>query len=301
MTVYLHIGAHKTATTSLQKLVKENRHELTRQNIWSVPRIFPDEPSFARLTWIDALGKTQKVPVNQLDANPHFQVICNAFSSRRPAGMDLLISDESIAGRLIGETSSLYPHAGRRIDVLSQVFRDEPLRVILYIRHQDTFIESAWMLQVIRGRTTRTFDDFFAGIDCDALSWCRVADDIARVVGPTNLQISAFEGIHDGFEPWARTFFSMFCDPAPLHIRPLQANPGLRASGIALSRFLAGRIPRSRWKPVRWTLQKLFAAHPHARTSLIDPSVQNRLREQYADDYRDALARFGQNAAGWTR
>lgn len=273
-TLYLHIGTHRTATTSIQGFLHANRAGLLRQGVlypYGVRRHFAqinalfDGTQDARTLAADLEGRAarQRLPVHTL-----------------------ILSDEDICTR-----RDLSPLAG-----LAQRFR---LRVIFALRRQDLWLES-WYLQNVKWQWN------------PELSHCSLAGFLARreqffwadynacvthleqVFGRENLRLMVFERAQMPQGPVAA-----FCTLAG--IDPARLTPAVHdnASVSPLVAELMRRLPLdAAAPPQRRLLERAFirvdaelAKTPQeAARLLLDPAQRQEIMAEHAAGNR-ALAK----------
>lgn len=142
----LHIGLHRTGTTSLQCFLRANR-ELLASHGWLYPVSPIPEHSAAHhyLSWkLAGLLQTRSMSLESILAGLRREIDAHPGN--------LILSSEDF--------SRLDP-AG--IEYLKGLFGDFESRVIVYLRRQDLRIESYYHQRVAGGFLTETFEDFLEG------------------------------------------------------------------------------------------------------------------------------------------
>lgn len=261
MDVILHIGAHRTATTSFQSYLRANRAELGAQGIgfWAPWRTrggllngIADRPSAAHEPQ-RALGR----------------VAINLEAARRNGIAALVVTDENMAGtpRRCLRRRTVYPGVGERLARLSSAFGG-PTRVTLQVRALDAWWASCIAWLVPRGEDLPDPATIEA-ISRAARSWRDVITDIACACPGTDIQITAYEAFGDRPDLLLRVLTDRRTVPV--------AHPGS---------FVENRRPDA--AGLRAVLADRGAALPDTpettRWSPFNPSQATRLREIYADD-----------------
>lgn len=209
-TIYLHIGLPKTATTSLQHFLFEETNQ----------KIFAEHG----ICCPDTGCRYKKISYRR---NAHFLVASNndfAGSKSREQlrelyenGLDelsrlaerydkIILSDESIWKR--GNTrKKFWPRlkedlAGRKLDI----------RVIVYFRRQDLWLESYFAQEIRAGKNSEELEGFIAYLRDTGypLDYCRYMDDLAALFGKEKLLIRIFETAQ--FHGAEQTVYSDFLD-----------------------------------------------------------------------------------------
>lgn len=171
--LYLHVGTHKTGTTSIQSLASNSRAFLAEEGL-----IYPDS-----VEWFGADPRLQS-------ANAHF-IFANALAKMAPRDERRLgrfrahIDDEIVAGRnVLISAESLYRHVvtdpnlpmmkgsksemrdawrasrERFIKRLAAFLKGLPVEVVLYLRRPDNFMESMFSESHVSTGNRQGFERF---------------------------------------------------------------------------------------------------------------------------------------------
>lgn len=140
--LWLHIGAPKSATTTLQRFLTNNRDRLSAKG----------------LTYISPQGRTSSNPVavaiNRTRTAEIAALSADLGRQINSAGGDCIISSEMFFG--------IPPGA------LKQVLTDmapETTQVIVYLRRQDIYLEAKYMQKVKNGRFAGSIHDYIKKFD----------------------------------------------------------------------------------------------------------------------------------------
>jgi len=148
--VTLHIGAHRSGTTTLQKFLRANRSVLDDHNIayWGPERtrsgLFSGLFKHPARVTRDSLRRARR-------STGLIQIELERFER---AGMtELIVSEENMLGGLLEniEKCRLYPNAGDRLSRFRRGFAGRNLRIALSIRSYDSYWASAFGYSVMRG------------------------------------------------------------------------------------------------------------------------------------------------------
>lgn len=178
--VVLHLGAHKTASTHFNRLLRKNSH-LTSENSVAVPK--KDE--------IRSLVTRRLSGGNLKESGPmHEAVVAELAQGART----LFISDENILGtpnRLI-QNGVMYPSAGKRVRAALRILGDSPVELMLAVREPAGFAVSSW------GEAMRSWGylDFRAYLGADpmsALRWTQLARRILAARPGLRLTVWTYE------------------------------------------------------------------------------------------------------------
>ena len=148
--VTLHIGAHRTGTTTLQKFLGHNGVALTRANTayWGPDRtrsglfggMFRHPAHLSRASMARAIRSTGVIQIG-------LQRLENAGFDR------LIVSEENMLGGLKDNirNTSLYSYAADRMEGFRRAFAGRNLTIALSIRSYETFWASAFAFALLRG------------------------------------------------------------------------------------------------------------------------------------------------------
>ncbi len=148
MDITLHLGAHRTATTSFQHYLRHNADALAELGlaVWG-PRRTRD----GLLTGVIPVpGRRSAGEQLQRAAG---RIAINLRAAEAQGGRRLLVSDENMLGapRPNLRHGALYPDAGLRLARFAEAFGGRVGRVALSIRAQDSYWASALGFGVARG------------------------------------------------------------------------------------------------------------------------------------------------------
>ena len=143
----LYLGAHKTATTHLQGILRENRTVLEAQNIKL------SSPSDVRKEWLPDFFKF----CNKNDSKALEQVHALA-----PKQGKWILTEENIAGVSNDFTvlPGMYPKVGERLACISKAFPGADISLFFSLRSYDSFYRSAYS-EVVRNRGYIPFSEFY--------------------------------------------------------------------------------------------------------------------------------------------
>ncbi|QFT80361.1 hypothetical protein FIU89_07030 [Roseovarius sp. THAF27] len=148
MDVVLHIGAHRTATTTFQAYLAANRAALGRMGIavWG-----PKQTRDGLLTGVIPI-ESARPPQEQLD-RARARVAINIARERRAGAKVLVISDENMIGapRRCLRQGRLYPDIGQRLARFAHAFDGQVTRAHLTVRSHDAFWASVVSYSIARG------------------------------------------------------------------------------------------------------------------------------------------------------
>ncbi|WP_299848522.1 hypothetical protein [uncultured Roseovarius sp.] len=265
MDVILHLGAHRTASTSFQHYMRANTSRLEQVGVgfWG-----PLRTRDGILTGVMPCD-TDQTPDEQLAA-AQARILQNLDRAEKRGITHLVVSDENVVGspRNNLRKAQLYGGMGERMARYSQAFGGRLTRLVLSIRSQDMYWSSVTAFAVARGHKVLRSEEL-ARLASGTRQWRDVITDLACAVPDVEIQVHSYEVF--GGMPERRLAAITGLDEGPSqHAREwLNRAPGLRELReiVAERGEDPGALPAGEG---RW--------HPFDRDQVM------ALREAYADD-----------------
>lgn len=272
--VVYHVGAHKTASSLLQKFMRDNRDVLRRRRIYYLSR--------SELNDLVGWGKKLLTRPEALEGRIA-EVLAN------PWYRTVVISHENTLGPPFKEGAGhLYPRGPELAEQLARALQRWPSRAFLYIRPQDEFIESYYLQRIHQGHR-QSFAEWLEQIDLEAVSWRPVADALVEHFGAERVQVVDFGLIRQGQNAFIADFLRRV-DPANRiepDYRPVR-NASISDKGLKIA-LAANKHLRNDWerKAMRTFLQKHFSNRRYPRPVLFSEEQKLRVRTTYAREYEE--------------
>jgi len=130
--VYIHIGTHKTGTTTIQNFMRANREFLNINNCNFIE--IPSELD-RQMAWLDNYHNDDLIN----EAKNYFIKTINNKKN--------IISSEGLVGTYL----QAYTNSSFIAHFLYEVFKDYDVTIILYLRRQDEFFESLYTQHIHEG------------------------------------------------------------------------------------------------------------------------------------------------------
>jgi hypothetical protein len=227
MELALHIGVHRTATTSLQQTLGKASAELAAAGMafWGPDTMrVPGRRDHAR-----NLRRAAEDAAARAAAEAARQDVAGALAALAGGGIGrLLVSEENLIGTMEGNfaAGALYPNAGRNLAAAADLFGRPPSEVFLGIRDYAGWWASAYAQCVV----LREMPPFEAErIAASARGWPEVAEDVAAALPGARMTLWR----HGPGAPEAALAAML---PAPLAgrvvLRGRRANAALSARGL---------------------------------------------------------------------
>ena len=169
--LYLHIGTHKTGTTSIQQTIRKNKEKLkefdycwVEESYWLFKRFNPQEIEAV----VNFLEQLKTLPEN-----------------------NLIFSSEGYSGGLANDINIV----NQKAEILRKILQGFNVKVILYLRRQDQFIESMY-IQSIQEGNSYTFDEYLNDvINYQNLDWQFLVDIFGEKFGIENLFVRPYDKV----------------------------------------------------------------------------------------------------------
>jgi hypothetical protein len=283
--VVYHLGAHKTASSLLQKYMRDNTDVLRGHRIAFLGRGEMNDC----VGWGKRLLKRPEILGDRL------------AELLDDDGCDRLVTshENTLGPPLKPGAPHLYPRGPEIVEQLTRVLKPWRSRAFLYIRPQAEFVESYYLQRIHQGDHV-SFSEWLDDLDLDALSWRPVVDALRRHFGPDRVEVVDFGLIRQGQNAFIADFFRRIdpaVDLAPDY-RPIR-NPSISGKGlrIALAANKHLRSDRER-KAMRIFLQRHFSNRDYPRPILFTDEQKTQVRQRYASEYEQLTGGRAQDAGG---
>ncbi|MDG1737253.1 MAG: hypothetical protein P8L68_01060 [Paracoccaceae bacterium] len=173
--VALHLGAHKTASTHLQKTLARNEKLLLDNGVrYFGPKYLRDpKHNFQDLFGLRPKGE----PIAGRSGSE--QITHLAKGERR-----VVLSEENALGPVFNDQNSgvLYPQADLRLEKFVTAVAPFPVTLFLAVREPSRWIASLYAQRVAGGQL-KTFDEFMGGNQLEDLRWSNLVGRLRKVPG----------------------------------------------------------------------------------------------------------------------
>lgn len=274
--VSLHLGAHKTASTHLQKSLQKNESLLAENAV----RYFG--PKFLRHrdhAFLDLFGlRSHGQSVGDRDGPEQVEWLADGAST-------LVLSEENILGPVFNALNPgvLYPQADLKIERFNEKVAPHPVTIFLAIREPSSWLASLYSQRVIGGEF-RGFEEFVGDNHPQQLKWSNLVDRLAKIPGDRKVYVWRKEDYPEVAAPVLRRMVGWKIGPLVGRIEG-RVNAGLSSAAVAqlVDWGKSGRTgdPKDWAKEARQTFALGDA------NSIFDPwpeTVKSQSRLAYADD-----------------
>ncbi len=272
----LHIGTHKTGSTTLQHVLRRNRSALRRCGVAAIE--FP--AGFGDLA-------------RRRAADP--ALVAELRAALRPA----LETDASTAvvswEGFSGDSRRGYDNAPVMAEQARAILEGHDVRVLVYLRRQDELIESVYVQQ-IHGGASLAFDEFLAALPPHAFDWERFLTPWAERFGTEALVVRPYDRralpepddlVHDFLRQLGLAVTDLeFRDRLP------RLNRGYDRVALEIARRVNPRLDAAERTELRRRLQATGTRGPHAPHGLLTASARAGIVARHAAANDRVAARF---------
>ena len=189
MDIILHLGAHRTGTTSFQQYLRANGTALSAAGtrVW--------DPRHTRKGLFSGLFPGPAAATGRnLRTRAEGRVLLQARRAADEGAKRLLVSDENMIGapRTCLRHGTLYPAIGERMARISAAFGGQVARVALRIRSPDLWWASVAAYSVARGHVMPSAEKRET-IASSGRGWRDVITDLACAMPNTEIMVMPFE------------------------------------------------------------------------------------------------------------
>lgn len=308
-TVVLHLGAHKTGTSLLQKYMLHRPRELARLGMVQVPRsrcndligwggIPRKNPELLREALTQPFQDTSlwsRAAQVRPQRHPSWPLV-------PPAVRTVILSHENSLGRPFRRNEpGLYPDARACAKGLHAAAGDLNVRIVYYIRSQESFVES-YYLQTVHEGGTRTFDEWLAGMDISTISWAPAIEALVEYFGENRVVVRDFTEIQKGQHQFIANFLRT-CDPSahPAVHFPSRRNTSISQQGLDLALVMNPLLAKDQRRTVRNFLQANFNNTSGSRPVLLSPANKEALHDRYSAENASLVEVLGPGAKARSR
>jgi len=266
-TLYLHIGTHKTGTSAIQYVLRNNKEILRRHGL-----------AYVKLSRKKIRSLTEYNPslVNSLK-----KTVLNQTNTYNQQGeFNFIISDEALSGNT--------DHYYRNIDVIAKSFREITegfsVKIIVYLRRQDQFIQSAYTQKIHQGESY-SFKEFLNSFPRDVLNWKKLLDIYDEYFGKDNIIARIYDDqLLSGDRGVLNDFSKIInCEELAETKQTKFKNKGYSRDSVELARLLNPKLNDQEVRFLRSILQAIDAKKPFERYTYFTEKERLAFLQQYAE------------------
>lgn len=270
--LYLHIGTHKTGSTAIQSSLKKKSSELDDEDILHIPYFSLLKELMQTECFDPALASRMREKLNH-NLNYSLQRSADRF----------ILSFEGFSGRpLMG-----YTNAEVIAEILHYAFDDIDVKVIVYLRRQDSFVESVYTQKIHEGESY-SFDTFLEQTDVLKLDWYALVDAYGSRFGTENVFVRRY---HREFFPEAYSLIQDFgrvigSKTLAEHTTSRFSNVGYSRAALETARRTNPHLDSEEQWILRRLLQETNGKEPFQSYSFFAPNERRAFLERHTSSNR---------------
>lgn len=252
--IWLHVGLHKTGTTSIQGALRLITHR-ARLAIWTIG----DTPQASTRQW-------------------------GEWAVRHAAHGDVILSDET----LLGDPTRGYPDLPIRLAHLREVLPMQDVTVIVSLRRQDAWVQSVYLQSLQQGETW-TPEEFWGQLRSSPfLRWTHLVSELESVLEPAGVRTL----IHDSGRDAVADFLALCGQkPPPTAGTTLRDNVSISAAQAPVVRILNESRNQEEVHHLRSFMQLSAGSPQRHRLSAFPEGVQEQIAAEYRSDWEAVTTR----------
>ena len=270
--LFIHIGTHRTGSTVIQSTLSAKSDELKSEGIVLIEHV-PSAEEFKLLTSPneEIIRTSREFFVNMMKRYPR----CDKF----------LISWEGYSGNL----RNGYKNTSAVAETLSEITKGLDASIIVYLRRQDSFIESAYTF-LIQGTEWMSFQDYINGLDPRSFDWYLLLNSFAKYFPMEKIIVRRYDkealpnknSLTDDF---ANVIGSTVLKDIDLEHIPLEkgGNRGYSRDALEIARLCNQYLDEEGTRFLRKILQRTNAKEPFEDYSFFTLEERRNFLSQYSD------------------
>jgi len=261
--IYVHIGTHKTGTTTIQHALKGN----ALKN--------PNEKSFI------CSNKIAKQFMREEKYNRYlvqrFQDEIQSMIQRSKSANKVVLSNEALSG---------LPESGyQNSNVVYSMLRDATtkynVKIIIYLRRQDSFVESLYTQMIHQGDTIE-FERFFKQFESPgALNYRRMLNDLRSYFDDQNIIVRSY---HEASERGLLIDFSDVIKSKSLKFsKQKEKNPSYSRHALEIAKICNASLDQEGKQQLRAALQATMAKRRNEPFSLFTDDERAKFLDKHKE------------------
>ncbi len=282
--IWVHPGAHKTASTAIQQNILKNSKGLSNSNCGIIDRtsiLYSQEfwPNYAKAvvevhhgdkSFKSQHAKAAENCLNQLTADK--------------SNTDYIWSDEQLFLGRLGYSSTLYPYAKSALETLAHITRNFDTKYIYFVRSIPEIIESSFLQFLHEGKLI-SFEKYREKIELTEVSWMPVMQALLDVIGAERVTVRRYDDFLSDAHTTLLSFFDWFgISSSQLDLELKRVNPGFFQIGVDIAHAVLPLLTEAQWPPFRKFIQANYCDTDFARPVLLQASEKAALREKYTQE-----------------
>ncbi|QEW25814.1 hypothetical protein [Roseovarius indicus] len=287
--ICLHLGAHKTATTYLQKRLDKNRDGLSEAGV----QLFLPKDIRGKIGL--KLPSPRQSDARNLqrcaDTGQRLRRMIRNGVEDKPRAKRVIVSEENLIGSCKNNLilKGLYPDIAMRLSLLSELFNHSSVSVYFAVRAYSKFFSSNYT-SALRNGTLLEKDEVAASLWPLSRSWVDVVTELKAALPRAKLMIWRYEDFGQT-EPNILASLAAGTDLVSLDNRPL---PTLSMDAVS---WLERKIQHGSFQLAPGKVsRRAMARHPATATNpaftLWSSEMTSELDERYEADWKEITSKW---------
>ena len=285
--LWIHIGTHKTGTTSIEAFLKTNRKALAHQGIGLLS--FPRDARHALRKHAEGNETAAKRLANTLE-----HLITKQSRACTSQLNTYILSWEGFCGNAIKGYNDA-PLMANILNVASKYSNLNPY-IILYIRPQEEFISSYYSQTVKEGKT-KSIQEFLHDLPSDSFNWLKLTEAFERQFGADQVVVERY--CRELF-PGKNEILKNFCTHLSINTRgltfPLSSinsakNAGWSKPMIEIARRLNAQVSKDEQQTMKEIFNKITPQIAKNDYAYFAADTTTLIRNSYFKSNQDLCAK----------
>ncbi|WP_299007966.1 hypothetical protein [uncultured Shewanella sp.] len=271
--LYIHIGSHKTGSTTIQHGLKEKSKDGMKEG-W---RYVKTPKCVKQLMWaheynttlVDNFKKALKKNIKLHNEISHY-----------------VMSSEFI----MGNPDNGYKNSAIAAKILRKATEEYDVSIIIYLRRQDDFVESMYTQNIHQGRTI-DFNTFFEAFKVDeALDYRRILNDFELEFDKENLIVKSYHAASK--VGLLNDFSEVIGSRLLLESTRKRSNPSYSKSALEIARICNPHLHKKDRRKMRTSLQASMMKKKEESFSFLSPDLREKFLIKYIASNKAVSERF---------
>lgn len=265
---FLHIGTHKTGTSSIQSTMTKLKKDLRGENIIYIP-FSPEMGTFV---------VSEKVDTSFIEKSKKF---LDSYTSSYQGSKNIryVMSHEGFSG----DPRKGYSNAAINAEMLSKILEPYDVEVIIYLRQQDSFLESMYTQSIHEGDSL-SFDEFMAGCRQYRYDWYDLIDSYANYFGKDHVTVRRYDKVYLRNGDVIGDFSELIGSKVMQSLKKKEnINSGYSRDALEVARICNEVFTDKEKKKLRYLLQVTNSKLRHEKYSYFNNDARVELLNTYAE------------------
>lgn len=296
--IIFHAGVHKTGSTFIQNVIRENEDLLSSCSIaCKVGGEVWDELTSPIIYNAAGIRKLSEAHQNDF----YKEALKNKIETWIGSHDTLIISNENIFGNssIKANQGKLYPKAKNVVEFLIDALGDDyKIKIIFLVRNYADFLESTYAQKIKEGQSF-SFDDFVSKVDFEELSWSPLINGINQACGRGScfVEWQAYEEFCCDQSLFIKNtligFDNISIDHSAFKVNSkVRSNSSYSHRAVHLARILNPHLDRKEIGMFRNFLRENFSPSDYGKPIFLDDTTRGKLSERYSFEMEMLLRDF---------